>query len=41
MDRIVIEHLLRMGYYKTAECLANHSDIRHLTNLGGLLYRIG
>lgn len=33
MDRMVIEHLLRMGYYETAERLSNHSDIRHLTNL--------
>lgn len=33
MDRMVIEHLLRMGYYETAERLANYSDIRHLTNL--------
>lgn len=33
MDRMVIEHLLRMGYYETANRLSNHSDIRHLTNL--------
>ncbi|XP_055848626.1 E3 ubiquitin-protein transferase MAEA [Episyrphus balteatus] len=33
MDRMVIEHLLRMGYYETAEKLADRSDIRHLTNL--------
>ncbi|XP_053962873.1 E3 ubiquitin-protein transferase MAEA [Anastrepha obliqua] len=33
MDRIVIEHLLRRGFYETAECLARKSDIRHLTNL--------
>ncbi|XP_017470275.1 PREDICTED: macrophage erythroblast attacher isoform X1 [Rhagoletis zephyria] len=33
MDRIVIEHLLRRGYYETAECLARKSDIRSLTNL--------
>ncbi|XP_004519464.2 macrophage erythroblast attacher isoform X1 [Ceratitis capitata] len=33
MDRIVIEHLLRRGYYETAECLAKKSDIRNLTNL--------
>lgn len=33
MDRIVIEYLLRRGYYETAECLARKSDIRSLTNL--------
>ncbi|KAI8129428.1 hypothetical protein FF38_04800 [Lucilia cuprina] len=33
MDRMVIEHLLRLGYYETANRLSNHSDIRHLTNL--------
>lgn len=34
MDRMVIEHLLRMGYYRTAERLAEHTSIRGLTNLG-------
>ncbi|ALC46926.1 CG31357 [Drosophila busckii] len=33
LDRLVIEHLLRMGYYETAEELAARSDVRHLTNL--------
>ncbi|KAM7361549.1 E3 ubiquitin-protein transferase Katazuke [Cochliomyia hominivorax] len=33
MDRMVIEHLLRMGYYETANRLSKHSDIGHLTNL--------
>eukprot|EP00099_Drosophila_melanogaster_P028867 NP_733044.1 uncharacterized protein Dmel_CG31357 [Drosophila melanogaster] len=33
LDRLVIEHLLRMGYYETAEELAAKSDVRHLTNL--------
>uniref|UniRef100_A0A1A9W3K9 E3 ubiquitin-protein transferase MAEA n=1 Tax=Glossina brevipalpis TaxID=37001 RepID=A0A1A9W3K9_9MUSC len=33
IDRMVVEHLLRMGYYKTAERLAAQSNIQHLTNL--------
>uniref|UniRef100_A0A1A9ZXK5 E3 ubiquitin-protein transferase MAEA n=1 Tax=Glossina pallidipes TaxID=7398 RepID=A0A1A9ZXK5_GLOPL len=33
IDRMVVEHLLRMGYYKTAERLASQSNIQHLTNL--------
>ncbi|XP_017470276.1 PREDICTED: macrophage erythroblast attacher isoform X2 [Rhagoletis zephyria] len=39
MDRIVIEHLLRRGYYETAECLARKSDIRSLTNLDTQPYK--
>lgn len=34
MDRMVIEHFLRMGYYESAEKLASKTDIRELTNLG-------
>ncbi|XP_037950378.1 E3 ubiquitin-protein transferase MAEA [Teleopsis dalmanni] len=33
MDRLVIEHLLRMGYYETADKLAKRSGIHDLTNL--------
>lgn len=33
LDRMIIEHFLRLGYYETAECLATHRDIRELTNL--------
>ncbi|XP_055371237.1 E3 ubiquitin-protein transferase MAEA [Condylostylus longicornis] len=33
MDRMVVEHLLRQGHYKTAELLAARTTIRHLTNL--------
>ncbi|KAL5284546.1 MAEA family protein [Megaselia abdita] len=33
MDRMVIEHFLRMGYYEAAEKLASKTDIRELTNL--------
>lgn len=33
MDRMVVEHLLRQGHYKTAELLASRTSIRNLTNL--------
>lgn len=33
IDRLVIEHLLRMGYYQTAEELATRTEVRHLTNV--------
>lgn len=33
LDRMIIEHFLRLGYYETAECLATRKDIRELTNL--------
>lgn len=33
LDRMIIEHFLRLGYYETAECLAVRKDIRDLTNL--------
>lgn len=33
LDRMIIEHFLRLGYYETAECLAVRKDIRELTNL--------
>lgn len=33
LDRILVEHFLRLGYYETAEMLANRSGIRDLTNI--------
>lgn len=33
MDRMIIEHFLRLGYYESAERLANRTGIRDLTNL--------
>lgn len=33
MDRMVVEHFLRLGYYETAERLARRTEIKHLTNL--------
>ncbi|XP_062558952.1 E3 ubiquitin-protein transferase MAEA isoform X2 [Armigeres subalbatus] len=33
LDRMIVEHFLRLGYYDTAERLANRSGIRDLTNL--------
>lgn len=33
LDRMLVEHFLRLGYYETAEMLANRSGIRDLTNL--------
>lgn len=33
LDRMIVEHFLRLGYYDTAERLAERSGIRDLTNL--------
>lgn len=33
LDRMIVEHFLRLGYYKSAERLAIRSNIRDLTNL--------
>lgn len=33
LDRMIVEHFLRLGYYESAERLAMHSNIRELTNL--------
>lgn len=33
LDRMIVEHLLRLGYYESAEKLAEHSKITDLTNL--------
>jgi macrophage erythroblast attacher len=33
VDRMIVEHFLRYGYYESAEKLASRSDIRDLTNL--------
>lgn len=33
LDRMIVEHFLRLGYYESAERLAQRSDIRDLTNL--------
>lgn len=33
LDRMLVEHFLRLGYYETAEMLANRSGIRDLTNI--------
>lgn len=33
MDRMIIEHFLRLGYYETAEQLAGRTEIRQFTNL--------
>lgn len=33
LDRMIIEHFLRLGYYETAELLANRSCVKDLTNL--------
>jgi len=34
LDRVLVEHLLRSGFYDTAVKLAKQSDIVHLTNIG-------
>ena len=33
VDRMLVEHFLRIGYYDTAVSLANHFDIEDLTNI--------
>ncbi|KAJ6637953.1 E3 ubiquitin-protein transferase MAEA [Pseudolycoriella hygida] len=33
LDRMIVEHFLRLGYYESAERLATQSNIRELTNL--------
>lgn len=33
LDRMIVEHFLRLGYYESAERLAMRSNIRDLTNL--------
>lgn len=33
MDRMLVEHFMRLGYYETAELLATRSGIRMLTNV--------
>lgn len=33
LDRMIVEHFLRLGYYESAERLASRSNIRDLTNL--------
>lgn len=33
LDRMIVEHFLRLGYFKSAEMLANRSGIRDLTNI--------
>jgi macrophage erythroblast attacher len=33
VDRMLVEHFLRVGYYDTALALANHFDIEDLTNI--------
>jgi macrophage erythroblast attacher len=33
LNRLIVEHFLRLGYYDTAEILANRSCIRELTNI--------
>lgn len=33
LNRLIVEHFLRLGYYDTAEILANRSDIRDITNI--------
>lgn len=33
LDRMIVEHLIRLGYYESAERLAVRSGIRDLTNL--------
>lgn len=33
LDRMIVEHFLRLGYYESAERLAMRSNIRELTNL--------
>lgn len=41
LDRMIVEHFLRLGYYESAEMLANRSNIRELTNLGNIiLYKL-
>lgn len=34
VDRMVVEYFLRNGYYNAAITLAEHSDIKDLTNIG-------
>lgn len=34
LDRMMVEHFLRLGFYETAEILATRSGIRDLTNMG-------
>lgn len=33
LNRLIVEHFLRLGYYDTAEILANRSGIRDITNI--------
>lgn len=33
LNRLIVEHFLRLGYYDTAEILANRSGIRDITNV--------
>ena len=33
VDRMLVEHFLRVGYYDTAVSLAKHFDIEDLTNI--------
>ncbi len=33
LNRMIVEHFLRLGYYESAETLANRSGIRDLTNI--------
>lgn len=33
LNRLIVEHFLRLGYYDTAEILANRSGIREISNL--------
>ena len=33
MDRMLVEHFLRVGYYDSALFLAKHFDIEDLTNI--------
>lgn len=33
LDRLLVDHLLRSGYHKSAAMLTEHSDLKNLTNL--------
>lgn len=33
LNRLIVEHFLRLGYYDTAEILANRSGIREISNV--------
>lgn len=36
LDRMLVEYFLRKGYYKTAQKLADTTELRDLTNIGNL-----